>query len=112
MGLAIMQPFHDDYRDVVTFEQKTGVHLPADVVGLLIPDNPRKGLAELEKQTRLALALKYYKTGAISTGLAAQLVGISREAFWYLMGDYGLSLFEPTESLLAELENASKANYQ
>jgi predicted HTH domain antitoxin len=73
---------------------------------------PQKGLAELEKETRLALALKYYESGAISTGLAAQLIGISREAFWYLMGDYGLSLFELTEDLLAELENASTANYQ
>ena len=108
-GMAIMQTFHDDYRNVVTFEQKTGVFLPEDIGGLLIP---QKGLAELEKETRLALALKYYKNGAISTGLAAQLVGISREAFWYLMGDYGLSLFELTEDLLAELDNASKTNYQ
>ena len=107
--MAIMQAFHNDYRNVIAFEQKRGIRLPEDITGLL---TPQKGLAELEKETRLALALRYYKNGAMSTGLAAQLVGISREAFWYLMGDYGLSLFELTEDLSAELKNASKTNYQ
>ena len=35
--------------------------------------------------------MKYYGEDVHSSGLASKLAGVSREEFWYLMADYGLS---------------------
>ena len=65
---------------------------------------------EFEEEARLLLALKYYETGKLSTGLAAQLAGVSRSTFIYLLGEHGLSPFgETPEELEESLVNARKA---
>ena len=107
-GVAIMAGFRDAYKSVVDFEQKIEHKLPEDISTLLTPE---KGAVDLEKENRLALALKYYKNGEISMGLAAQLVGVSREAFMYLIGNYGLSPLGTAEALRSELENANETGY-
>ncbi|MBK9050896.1 MAG: UPF0175 family protein [Chloroflexi bacterium] len=43
--------------------------------------------------TRLLLAIKLYETGKLTTGLAAKLAGVSRNSFFILLGQYGLSPF-------------------
>ena len=48
---------------------------------------------ELEAEGCLLLALKYYENGELSSGLSAQLAGISRTEFTYLLGKHGLSPF-------------------
>ncbi len=66
---------------------------------------------ELEKEARLLLALKYYKNGQLSSGLAAQLAGISRSEFTYVLGKHGLSPFgETPEDLEESLANARNAS--
>lgn len=65
---------------------------------------------ELEVEGRLLLALKYYENGQLSSGLAAQLAGISRTEFAYVLGKHGLSPFgETPEDLEESLANARKA---
>jgi len=57
---------------------------------------------EFASQARILLAVKLYETGKLSTGLAAQVAGIPRTAFFYLLGQHGLSPFGETPD---ELEN-------
>ena len=60
---------------------------------------PQKEPFEIDKETRVALAMKYYENRELSSGLASRLAGVSREEFMYLMADYGLSPFGTTEEL-------------
>lgn len=65
---------------------------------------------EFEEEARLLLALKLYETGKLSTGLAAQLAGVPRETFLFLLGRHGLSPYgEKPEELERDLENAQRA---
>lgn len=66
---------------------------------------------EFETEARLLLALKLYETGRLSTGLAAQLAGIPRMTFLFLLGQHGLSPFgEEPEELEEDLANAQRAS--
>ena len=73
-----------------------------------------KEAEEFEKEARLLLALKYYETGKLSTGLAAQLAGVPRTTFIFLLGRHGVSPFgETPEELEESFENArSASNHQ
>jgi len=51
---------------------------------------------EFEEEARLMLALQLYEKGKITTGLAAQLAGVPRTIFIFLMGKHGLSPFGQT----------------
>lgn len=65
---------------------------------------------EFAAEARLLLALKLYETGKLSTGLAAQLAGVPRITFFYLLGQYGLSPFgETPEELEEDFTNAQQA---
>ena len=79
---------------------------PPEILGAL-----GKEPDELEVEGRLLLALKYYENGKLSSGLAAQLAGISRTEFAYVLGNHGLSPFGETpkdlEESLANARNAS-----
>ena len=108
-GVDIAEVFHNTHGSIAAFEEETGVKLPEDIVNLL---TPRQEPLEIDKETRIALAMKYYENEELSSGLAAHLAGVSREEFWYLMGDYGLSPFGTAEDLQEELENARKTSYQ
>lgn len=67
---------------------------------------------EFEKEARLLLALKYYETGKLSTGLAAQLAGVPRTTFLFLLGQYSLSPFgETADELEEDFTNARKARH-
>lgn len=44
-----------------------------------------------EREARLLLAVKLYELGKLSTGLAAQLAGMSRVAFMMELARFGLS---------------------
>lgn len=66
--------------------------------------------AEFEQQARLLLALALYKTGKLSTGLAACLAGMGRVAFMLTLGQYGLSPFgESADELEEDLHHARQA---
>lgn len=108
-GVDVAETFHNTHDNVAAFEKKTGVELPEDIIDLL---TPRQEPLEIDKETRIALAMQYYENEELSSGLAARLAGVSREEFMYLMGDYGFSPFGTAEDLRTELENARKSGHQ
>ena len=53
------------------------------------------------------LAAKLYEDGILSSGQAAEMVGLSKTAFIEVIGKYGVSLFsQSAEDLSKDLENA------
>lgn len=66
----------------------------------------RRG-AELDKEVRLASALKLFELGRISSGLAARLAGMSRVEFLTVCGQYGVSVFQQTEDDLGSDTDAA-----
>lgn len=63
-------------------------------------------------EARLLLAVKLYEEGKLSTGLAAQLAGVPRVTFFFLLSRYGLSPFgESADELESDLVNARIASY-
>ena len=89
--------FQNNHKSIAAFEQKIKVQLPKEIVTLL---TPLTGPFEIDQEARIALGMKYYGSGELSSGLASKLAGVSREEFWYLMGDYGLSPFYVDEEEL------------
>jgi predicted HTH domain antitoxin len=70
----------------------------------------RQEPAEFEQQARLLLALALYRSGKLSTGLAARLAGMARVAFMLTLGQYGLSPFGESASEIEEdLRDARQA---
>ncbi|MEP6950565.1 MAG: UPF0175 family protein [Ginsengibacter sp.] len=55
-----------------------------------------------ENEARNLLAAKLYENGSLSLGQAADLAGHSKRAFMELLGNYGVSIFNYSET---ELEN-------
>ena len=90
---ALFQSTHESITD---FEEKFGVQLPEDIVDLLTttPDT-----FEIDKDARIALAMKYYEKRELTSGLASRLANVPRGKFIFLMGDYGLSPFGTAEEL-------------
>ncbi len=58
-------------------------------ITLKLPKN--LGLSDFE--IRMLLASKLYETGNISSGQAAEIVGLSKRAFIELLGKYNVSVF-------------------
>ncbi|GAB4433292.1 MAG: hypothetical protein Kow0031_14850 [Anaerolineae bacterium] len=73
------------------------IEYPAEVLWAL-----QQEPAEFAEEARLLLALKLYETGKLSTGLAAELAGVPRETFFYILGQHGLSPFGETPAELEE----------
>lgn len=46
---------------------------------------------EFEAEARLLLAIKLYEMGRLTTGRAAELAGVGRVEFMFLLGRHGLS---------------------
>lgn len=63
----------------------------------------------LESLAREALLVRLYERGEISSGKAAQLLGISRRAFLDLLGQYHVSEFGEELDLEAEVRRAHAA---
>ena len=73
--------------------------LPEDVVSAL-RSTPEAFVSEL----RVAAAVKWFEAGRISQGKAAQVAGLSREAFHRALSRYGVSPFQVSpEDLRDEL---------
>ena len=53
------------------------------------------------------LAAKMYEDKLLSSGQAAEMVGLSKRAFIEILGKYGVSLFsQSTDDLKNDIENA------
>jgi predicted HTH domain antitoxin len=72
------------------------------------PDDVLAGIDEerLRILAREALFAKLYEQGLLSSGRAAQLLGISRWDFLDLLGRYGVSIFDETADLAEEVGRA------
>lgn len=63
--------------------------------------------AELARDVKLYAALMLFQLGKLSSGIGAQMAGVSRVEFLHLCGEYGISVFQYTpEELAAELDHA------
>lgn len=49
---------------------------------------------EMSRDVKLYAALMLFQLGKLSSGMAAQMAGISRVEFLYLCGEYGISVFQ------------------
>jgi predicted HTH domain antitoxin len=71
-----------------------------------LPDNLLKelsfGFADLDRELKFLLAVKLIEMGRISTGRAAEWIGISKPRFLLEMGRYGLSAFPIDEKTLEQ----------
>lgn len=60
-----------------------------------------------EKDAKMRFACMLYTDGIISTGEAAEIVGITRREFIETMGKYGASIFQQTiDELESDIRNA------
>lgn len=62
----------------------------------------KKSREEFEVEARLLLAVKLYELNQVSTGVAATLAGMSRVAFMFELGRFGLSPMGQEPDELAE----------
>lgn len=76
-----------------------------------LPDDALDGMSEEQAQAvaREALLVKLYDLGMISTGRAAEILGISRRAFLDMLGEYGVSEFDEEMELAEEMRDAGLA---
>jgi predicted HTH domain antitoxin len=64
-----------------------------------LPDALNMSQAELEREARLAMSIKLFETGRLSSGQAAGLVGMARSQFLHEVHRFGVSAIqvEPDE---------------
>lgn len=73
------------------------------VFQIQIPDSVKINDFEL----KMLIASRLFEEGKLSSGQAAEIVGISKRAFVEILGKYGVSLFGyEYEELEEDLENA------
>ncbi|MEM9997070.1 MAG: UPF0175 family protein [Bacteroidota bacterium] len=77
-----------------------------------LPEDTLMGLegspATFVRELRLAAAVKWYEVGRLSQGKAAELAGVSREAFHEALARYDVSAFQLTpDDLRDELQGLS-----
>ena len=72
-------------------------------VVLNVPDNLKTQTFDLT----MYLASKLYEDGLLSSGQAAEMVGVSKRTFIEMMGKYGVSVFGTSpEALNQDIMNA------
>lgn len=68
----------------------------------------KMGDREFEQEMKTLSLVKLYELGKISSGIASQLLGISRIEFLNLLGKYKVSYFQNgnEEDLISDFDNA------
>lgn len=88
----------------VTMNQLT-IEYPTDLLWAL-QQEPEEFAAEAQK----LLAIELYKSGKLSTGLAARLAGVPRTTFFFLLSQHGLSPFgEKPDEIEEDIKHAHAA---
>lgn len=77
------------------------LELPTDILDL--PDLTEDSLRALAQE---ALIVRLYDQGLITSGWAAQALGLTRRAFLDLLGTYGVSEFDEQMDVAAEAQHA------
>ncbi|GJQ38141.1 MAG: hypothetical protein JETCAE02_05530 [Anaerolineaceae bacterium] len=73
----------------------------------LLPDALQQTQEEFEREAKMAMAVKLFELRKLSSGMAAQLVGMDRVAFLLSLHRYGVSMIALDEAELeADLKNA------
>ncbi len=73
------------------------------VITLNIPDSLEMG----EKQLTMMIASRLYEEGKLSLGQAAEMAGLSKQAFADLLGGFNVSIFNfPTTDIANDVVNA------
>jgi predicted HTH domain antitoxin len=75
------------------------------------PDNFPDALGQttelFEQEAKWAMAVKLYEMKRISSGMAANLLGVERVTFLLKLNDYGVAMIDLTEEeILSDLANA------
>jgi predicted HTH domain antitoxin len=74
------------------------------VISLQVPDHAQAS----EFEIRMIVAVKLFEEGRLSSGQAANIVGLSKKTFLELLGKYGVSVFGYSfEELEDDLKHAS-----
>ena len=64
---------------------------------------------QFQEEARMLLAVKLYEMGSLSTGAAAEFVGIPKTTFLTRMSEYGIEAFNyPAEELEQDVANAQR----
>jgi predicted HTH domain antitoxin len=64
-----------------------------------------------DKEALMAIASRLYEKGKLSLGQAAELVGLSKQAFMEILGSYEVSVFNyPSSDINRDVENAKGYN--
>lgn len=72
-----------------------------------LPDVLQQTPAQFEREAKMAMAVKLFEMKRLSSGLAAQLVGIDRVSFLLELHRYGVAMVDLDErELEADLQNA------
>ena len=74
-------------------------------VSVEIPDELRRlGISDeqVRKQVPILLVLKRFREGAMSSGKAAEILGMTRRDFLDLLDREGIPIYAPTESEVAD----------
>lgn len=63
--------------------------------------------AEFEQEAKLAMAVKLFEMKKLSSGMAAQLIGMDRVSFLFNLHRFGVTMINLEEDeLLSDIENA------
>ena len=64
-----------------------------------------------DQEALMTIASKLYEKGKLSLGQAAELVGLSKQAFMEILGKYDVPIFNyPASDLDRDVENAKRHN--
>ena len=73
----------------------------------MLLDAMQKNRAEFEAEAKMAMAVKLFEMGQISSGTAARLVGMGRSMFLLKLHEYRVPMIQLEEDeLLSDIENA------
>jgi len=72
-----------------------------------LPDAIQCSEDEFAQEAKMAMACKLYEMGKLSSGMAAQIVGLDRVAFLLQLSRYGVPMIDlERDELLADINNA------
>ena len=75
-----------------------------------LPDALHKSFAEFEQEAKMAMAVKLFELKRLSSGQAAELVGLDRTSFLLRLSDFGASMIDlPADELASDVRHAGSA---